>query len=557
MQENNFNFEDISSSKKKSYEDIVSDTSRYYVSTNNRCYKGKHYKRKKHGLAKILSDKRNRNRKSSKRMKKGKRRAIIAVASLLLILIVMISTFFIMFNYNYRGITTDPSKLGFKSVIDENVINVALFGIDSRDTKGKTSFKGNSDSIMILSINTKTKRVKIISLMRDTLVPIERDTGLTYNKLNCAYSWGGPELAIKTLNQNFGLDISEYATVNFYGMSDIIDAVGGIDATLTDDEVTSRGVNNHGINDMIEEICQYEKLKPKDYYVTVSGNQHLNGIQAVAYARIRYCKNIWGTSNDYGRTDRQRYVMEQLFEKAKEMGKGQSVKLAQALIPCTETSLSYSQIIGIAFNVMFDSPIFEQYRIPQNTPEMNFLMPSPSGSFGSVVYFDLDYASSVIKAIIYDDMTIEEYVAEHPIEKNNWYAKRGGSSDTKSYSGSSQTVVDNKPTENNDSTTNTQTDTGETIDNSEKDTAASEQESTVENETDTPESDDDKNIDTKEKTENDKDAKDKDSEDKEKDTDTKENDNSEKSKETENTGNDNGTDVAEGGNGNTTTEDGE
>lgn len=461
MQENNFNFEDISSSSKKEYEDIVSDTSKYYVNSKNYYYTGNHYRKKKHGLAKKLSDRHYKIRKWWKCMKKGKRRAIVAVSSLLLVLVIMISAFFIIFDYNYKRITGDPDVLGFEGVIDKNIINVALFGIDSRDTNGKTSFKGNSDSIMILSINTKTKKVKIISLMRDTLVPIERDTGLTYNKINCAYSWGGPELAIKTLNQNFGLDISEYATVNFYGMSDIIDAVGGIDVNLTKDEVTSRGKNNHGINDMIQEICQYENLKPNDYYVTVWGEQHLNGVQAVAYARIRYCTNIWGTSNDYGRTDRQRYVMEQLFNKAKSMSKSQSVKLAKALIPCTETSLSYSEIMNIAFSVMFSSPTFEQYRIPQNTPEMNFLMPSPSGSFGSVVYFDLNYASKVINAIIYDDMTIEDYVAEHPIEKNNWYAKRGNTSGKNNAGTTSNTpkVVpkDETPANNNSSVDNKNT----------------------------------------------------------------------------------------------------
>ena len=461
MQENNFNFEDISSSSKKEYEDIVSDTSKYYVNSKNYYYTGNHYRKKKHGLAKKLSDRHYKIRKWWKCMKKGKRRAIVAVSSLLLVLVIMISAFFIIFDYNYKRITGDPDVLGFEGVIDKNIINVALFGIDSRDTNGKTSFKGNSDSIMILSINTKTKKVKIISLMRDTLVPIERDTGLTYNKINCAYSWGGPELAIKTLNQNFGLDISEYATVNFYGMSDIIDAVGGIDVNLTKDEVTSRGKNNHGINDMIQEICQYENLKPNDYYVTVWGEQHLNGVQAVAYARIRYCTNIWGTSNDYGRTDRQRYVMEQLFNKAKSMSKSQSVKLAKALIPCTETSLSYTEIMNIAFSVMFSSPTFEQYRIPQNTPEMNFLMPSPSGSFGSVVYFDLNYASKVINAIIYDDMTIEDYVAEHPIEKDNWYAKRGNTSGKNNAGTTSNTpkVVpkDETPANNNSSVDNKNT----------------------------------------------------------------------------------------------------
>lgn len=397
-------------------------------------------------------------RKWWKCMKKSEKRLIISFASVLLVFAILAALFFILFRYNYNPITEDPKQLGFKGKINEDIINIALFGLDSRDTKGKNSFTGNSDSIMILSLNTKTKKVKIISLMRDTLVPIEKDTGLTYYKINAAYSWGGPVLAIKTINQSFGLDISEYATVNFYGMSDIIDAVGGIDVELTKSEVTSRGNNNHGINDMIQEICQYKDLNPKDYYVTTWGKQHLNGVQAVAYSRIRYCTNIWGTTNDYGRTDRQRFVMEQLFNKAKTLKKSDYLDFAKALIPCTETSLNRTQILSIAYNIMLNSPTFEQYRIPQNTPEMNFLMDSPSGSFGSVVYFDLQYAAKIIKAIIYDDMTIEQYVEQNGIEKNDWYASVGGkggykkpSSDTSSSPSKTDDPTDKKPGTDNTS----------------------------------------------------------------------------------------------------------
>ncbi len=397
-------------------------------------------------------------RKRWKCMKKWKKRLIISLTSVLLVFAILVALFFILFRYNYNPITDDPKKLGFKGKIDEDIINIALFGLDSRDTTGKNCFTGNSDSIMILSLNTKTKKVKIISLMRDTLVPIEKDSGLTYYKMNAAYSWGGPVLAIKTINQNFGLDISEYATVNFYGMSDIIDAVGGIDVELTKSEVTSRGKNNHGINDMIQEICVYKDLNPKDYYVTTWGKQRLNGVQAVAYSRIRYCTNIWGTTNDYGRTDRQRFVMEQLFNKAKTLKKSEYLDFAKALIPCTETSLNRKEILSIAYNIMLNSPTFEQYRIPQNTPEMNFLMNSPSGSFGSVVYFDLQYAAKVIKAIIYDDMTIEQYVEQYGIEKNDWYAKVGGSgghkkpsSDTSSLPSKTEDPTDTKPDDDKDS----------------------------------------------------------------------------------------------------------
>jgi LCP family protein required for cell wall assembly len=131
-------------------------------------------------------------------------------------------------------------------VIDKKIINIALFGIDTRT---ENSFEGLSDSIMVLSLNTETKTVKIISFMRDTLVPIEQPNGKKLcNKINSAYAKGGPELAIKTLNQNFGLDISEYATVNFYGMAEIIDAVGGIEIDVQKQEINGY----RRLNDLME-----------------------------------------------------------------------------------------------------------------------------------------------------------------------------------------------------------------------------------------------------------------------------------------------------------------
>ncbi len=433
--------------EEKTYEDIVSDSAySFAVGTPQSRPQGGAYsrtvyrKKKSGGFSYKL-------RRWWSRLKKGQKAAIISLTSVILALLLLIVWFFTYFNYNYRAI--DESDLGFDGVINEKIINIALFGIDSRD---EDSFEGLSDSIMIMSLNTETKKVKIISLMRDTLVPIEKDGKTTYNKLTTAYKSGGPELSIKTINKCFGLDISEYATVNFYGMADIIDAVGGIDATLTEREVKARGNNNHGINDMIEEVCQYMDKDPKDYYITVAGEQHLNGIQAVAYARIRYVPNVWGTNNDYGRTDRQRYVMEQLFNKATQMKKTQYVKLAKSLIPCSETSLSYGEIMDLAVNILLHSPTFEQSRVPQD----DWNMTSPSGSFGSVVYFDLDYAAKAIHSIIYDDKTMDQFVEENPVEKNDWYGKRGysssGSSSNKPTTSSTPT-----PTESSDPTPSSNT----------------------------------------------------------------------------------------------------
>ena len=348
-------------------------------------------------------------------------------------------------NYNYNDITDDNEELGFENVLSDDIVNIALFGLDTRNLN---SFKGNSDSIMILSLNTTTKKVKIISVMRDSFVPITYNGKTTYSKINSAYAKGGPELAIKALNTNFGLDISEYATVNFYGMVDIIDAVGGIEAELTKAEVASVSKNAYALNACIKEISENLGEKPSEHYITTAGVHHLNGIQAVAYSRIRYVANIWGTNNDYGRTDRQRYVMEQLFNKAITLEKTQYIKLAKSLIPCSETSLSYSEIIGLAFDILLKSPTFSQARMPQQ----EFLMPSPNTSAGSVVYYDLEFAKTLIHAYIYDDITFEDYVAEHGIQKNNWY--KGGSSSVKNpaTSNSSSPSGDHSPngTDRND-----------------------------------------------------------------------------------------------------------
>ncbi len=383
------------------FEDIVSDTSKKeeekFVGIYSATAKPTSKRYAKH------------KRKSKKKLKI----ALIACICFLLTLCVVFGVVLTVFDYNYNNITDEPVDLGFEEIKDKRVINVALFGLDTRNTN---SFSGNSDSIMILSLNTQTKKVKIISIMRDSFVPIVKDGKTTYSKINSAYASGGPELAIRTLNQTFGLDISEYATVNFYGMVDIIDAVGGIDAELTSAEEKR---SDYLLNDCIDKICESMGLNSKNYHITTPGKHHLNGVQAVAYSRIRYAANIWGTNNDYGRTDRQRYVMEQLFNKALTIEKSQYMKLAKSLVPCTETSLSYSEIISLAFSILLHSPSFEQTRVPQN----EFLMPQPSTNAGSVVYYDIEFAEKLIHAFIYDDISPEDYIAENGIQKNNWYAK--------------------------------------------------------------------------------------------------------------------------------------
>lgn len=394
------------------------NTEKFDIIGTDEVYKSHNYKKKKRGIAGFFQKIGGSISGWWRPMKKWKKVLISVATSFVALLLALVITVLVIFDYNYKEITTNPEDLGFEGVIDENVINIALFGIDTRSTK---SFSGNSDSIMVLSINTQTDKIKIVSIMRDSLVKIERDDRTTYNKINSAYAFGGPELAIKTINQNFGLDISEYATVNFYGMAEIIDAVGGIDIELTEQEVYTD--SNDGFNGLVRRHCKKVGVDPSSYYIRTPGKHHVNGIQAVAYSRIRKFINVWGTNNDFGRTDRQRYVMEQLFNKAITLKKTQYISLVRALIPYTETSLSYGEIMDLAGNVLLESPTFEQSRMPKD----EYLMDAPRiPSVGSTVYYDLEFAKELMHAFFYDDITPEEYVEKNGVQKNDWYSQISG-----------------------------------------------------------------------------------------------------------------------------------
>lgn len=345
---------------------------------------------------------------------------LMGIFSLFMSFIIIFTAFFwpsfINLVYNYDDdFPTSMEDLAVSEKITEDIINVALFGVDTRKLN---SFSGNSDSIMILSIDKSDSEIKIISIMRDSLVPVDKNGTVTYGKINSAYAKGGPELAVRTLNKNFGLDITEYATVNFYGMANIIDVVGGIEVELTDREVFDK--NGHSINSAINSLAHTFGVDAKENRITESGIQHLNGLQAVAYSRMRHLPTIWGTNNDYGRTDRQRYVMEQLFNKVLDMNKSSLPALVRAIQPYMITSLEPDEIFNYSKTIIANNPSFKQARIPQT----EYLMQRPTGSFGAVVYYDLEFATNLIHSYIYEDISFEDYINANGISKNDWYASR-------------------------------------------------------------------------------------------------------------------------------------
>ena len=361
-------------------------------------------------------------------MSKGKKALVISLVSVVLVVAIIIGVILgvigdLTKDYNYQELD-DPEIEQIKP-IDNQIMNIALFGIDSREK----DFTGLSDSIMILSINKKTAEIKLISIMRDSFVNLPERNGKTYkpNKINSAYSRGGASYAIKTLNQNFGLDIKEYATVNFYGMAEIIDAVGGIEIDVLKREINA----TRGINACIMEQALHLGIDNPPY-VNEPGLQVLSGIQAVAWARIRAVSTEQGTANDYGRTDRQRIVMEKLLNKALATDVSKYPALIKAILPHMQTSLGFGEILSLATDVLGKQVKFRQTRIPQ--PE--YVMPISGVSYaGSVVYYDLAFATKIIHAIIYDGVTQEEFVEQNGIEKNKWY--NGSTSTSSSGSGTS------------------------------------------------------------------------------------------------------------------------
>ncbi len=209
---------------------------------------------------------------------------------------------------------------------------IALFGIDARSNTSME--EGNrSDSIMIASINNDTKEVRIVSVYRDTLLEIEDGSGLT-TKVNAAYAYGGPELAIQTLNANLDLQITEFVTVNFLALTKAIDDLGGINVDISEGELA---VINSGISEQINITGIYSDG------VFTTGPQLLNGTQATAYARIRSTDQ-----GDITRTERQREVLSKMIIKAKSSDLSTINSIIDDVFPNVCTSISKDEMIDLA-----------------------------------------------------------------------------------------------------------------------------------------------------------------------------------------------------------------
>lgn len=240
------------------------------------------------------------------------------------------------FNYNDLNSKVTESDDGSDLVSDSMVLNVLLIGSDSMSVGDG----GRSDSMILLSIDARNKKIKLTSLMRDIWVTIQ---GHGQDRLNASYALGGPKLTIETVEKNFGILIDRYCVVDFEGFSKIIDTLGGIDINLTADE------------------CAYiNKYSGDKHILKGSGMKHLTGLQALHYSRDR---NSIGS--DYDRTGRQRTVLKAVVAKLKSANVAQITELISNLGPLVTTDFKTTEVSRMAMHssTYLNYPV-EEFRLP-------------------------------------------------------------------------------------------------------------------------------------------------------------------------------------------------
>lgn len=326
------------------------------------------------------------DQRSTRRVKPKKRRGGAGKTILLLFVLLLVAGGVYVFGYMLSGLTMtriDKGALGIDTTYsDPAVTNIALFGLDAREDENV----GRSDALMVLTVDKKHHKLKLTSILRDSQVYIDDTYG--YDKITHAYVYGGPELAIKTLNQNFHLDIENYVTVNFLEMARIVDAFGGVRLTVTPEEMEE--LNNNITNLALESP---EAGIVNSDYLFAPGDVLLNGHQAVAYARIRYLEG-----GDDMRASRQQKVLQALIQQLKGKSKLAYPALVHDVVPLCETSLDYLGMMGLAPFALTDFSM-ETLTIPGEEEGAY----GDYNAVGAWVYvYDTEAAAEHIRRFIYD-----------------------------------------------------------------------------------------------------------------------------------------------------------
>lgn len=316
---------------------------------------------------------------SFRRLMRIVRRWLLLLFIITLVIVGGLFAYRLFFSYTYdnslEGVSDAELAVSVKPA--SGITNIALFGVDTRPD-GPT----RSDCMMVMSVDADTGTVKLTSLMRDSKVTVD---GHGTQKLCHAYSFGGPKLAIKTMNEIFDLNITDYAEVNFVQMANLIGEIGGVDVDVSEKE-------RKEANKFIKEY--YESFDMEPVLIEEAGYQHLNGVQAMTYARIRK----GGTGDDWGRVERQSIVLQAMFDTVQDKSATELITMMPRLLPYVTTSLKKTEMAALAKGLFAHGrPTMEHTRVPADG-EWNY-----GGSHEEYIVYDLDKAAQEINDFIYGD----------------------------------------------------------------------------------------------------------------------------------------------------------
>lgn len=357
------------------------------VKNNSRGQKSKNQKtqenggRMNYGTDKASRDKTNKNSKGGKKKKSKLKRFFIILLLIILIIFGLISALIFRYAGMLNIVETGPRAETSANVIDESYVkNILIIGSDTRSNDG-----GRSDSMILISINRKTDQIVQTSFMRDVLVSIP---GYGNAKLNAAYAYGGAELVMDTIEENFKIKVDKYIRIDFFSFIDIIDAIGGLELTVTDDEANAMTDPMNEVNNLLGRALGTGKLAQ-------GGTYTMDGVQSLSYARIRYAGD-----GDFERTQRQREVIEKIIEKFKGLSIFKMNSVLETILPQLTTNMSKTEIYFLCLRLPFIMGYeMRQFRIPygeQGTGTWSY------GDYNgqSVLQIDFDKNNELFKKVV-------------------------------------------------------------------------------------------------------------------------------------------------------------
>lgn len=297
---------------------------------------------------------------------------------LLLLAVLYVAARYIAAKVDYQPYTTEYVR-GADVMSKPWVKNILVMGTDERNSDETT----RSDAMILLSINERSRKITMTSILRDCYVPI---AGHGENRINTAYRFGGAALTVQTIEENFKIAIDGYVKIDFYSFVDIVDAVGGVWIDVDEGE-------KEYVNGYLNEINALLGAEFGDGYLQETGNLLLNGKQALSYARIRYI------GSDFQRTERQREIVEAVLKQAKTLNPVKLYRLTDTVLPEVVTDLDDHTLAVMMMKAIF----YLGYDMEQNRIPMDGTWSNSSIDGKAVLQIDFNANIQGIQDIIYGE----------------------------------------------------------------------------------------------------------------------------------------------------------